>query len=74
MEKPRTAVVHHKEQLPSDCSPPAEDCWRNRREYFSSLPTIIRHARFWHSRSVDSEFNNREASLYAAQPTCRALS
>lgn len=69
-----TAEVDHKEKLPYDYSPTAEDCWRHRREYFSSPSTLIRHARFWHSRSVDSGFNNRETSLCAAEPTCRALS
>lgn len=49
-----TAEVDHKEKLPYDYSPTAEDCWRHRREYFSSPSTLIRHARFWHSRSVDS--------------------
>ncbi|MBY3116588.1 hypothetical protein [Rhizobium laguerreae] len=70
---PATAVVDHKEKLPSDYSPPADDCWRHRKEYFSSLPTVSRHARFWHSRSVDSEFSNRETSLHAAKPTYRAI-
>ncbi|NKL98756.1 hypothetical protein GFL62_17310 [Rhizobium leguminosarum bv. viciae] len=70
----RDSCVDHKEKLPSDYSPSAEDCWRRRREYFNGPPTVIRHARFWHSRSGNSEFNNRETSLYAAEPTCRALS
>ncbi|NKK99520.1 hypothetical protein GFL84_03055 [Rhizobium leguminosarum bv. viciae] len=71
---PAGAVVDLREKLRSDYSPPAEDCWRHRKEYFSSPPTVSRHARFWHSQSGDSEFNNRETSLYAAEPTCRALS
>ncbi|MGZ2424048.1 hypothetical protein GFL54_18845 [Rhizobium laguerreae] len=70
---PATAVVDHKEKLPSDYSPPADDCWRHRKEYFNTPPTVSRHARFRHSRSVDSEFNNRETSLHAAKPTCRAM-